>query len=363
MKKLLLLSAALLIGLSSCTKDEVSPTPDQKITFSAPVVSPSTKTIIEGTTYPESETFGVYAWYSPSGTLGTANETPTTYMNKVEVKHNSALKDNVDETTEKGGWEPATAYYWPKTGSLTFDAFSPYSINSYLSATSADGIEIKDYVVAADAQVDVLYSDRALNKTTSSDNAAGVATSIYDGVDIKFHHALSAVYITAKTDAKYERDIKIKSLKITSAHNKATFSQNESNATAKNSWGTTSFSDAQSPVEYTYVSTSTVVPYVDGTDVTKPLDCGYKILLPQQFADSKATIEIVYSIAYGTDSELDQSIEFDLSNNYTDTDNNKISEWKQGDKYTYNLVFGLQKIFFEPTVTDWVPVVVSDLTI
>lgn len=352
--------------LAGCTKNEVLEVPSKKITFSTPIVKPVTKAIIDGTTYPEDASFGVFAWYSPSGNLGTETGTVTEYMNNVNVSRDAALRDDLTESSENGGWEPTTPYYWPKTGSLTFDAYSPYSISSFVDATSTDGITIKDYVVVAAADVDVLYATRALNKTTSSDDTStDTDLTVYDGVDIPFHHALAAVYVTAKTDAEYSRDIKITSLKIVSAHNKSTFSQGESKTsdTDRNTWGTTSFSDADSPVVYTYVSSSTKVPYVDGTTVTSPLDCGHKILLPQTFSYSGAKIEVDYTIGYGDGSELAQSATFELKDKYKDTQGNDILFWDKGKKYTYNIVFGLKEIFFEPSVTEWVPVTVGDLTI
>ena len=40
-----------------------------------------------------------------------------------------------------------------------------------------------------------------------------------------------------------------------------------------------------------------------------------------------------------------------------------VSQWLRGNRYKYTITVGLDKIYFDPTVTEWVPVGAGDVTI
>lgn len=321
------------VALASCTKNEMAPTVENQaeITFSTPVVAPVTKAIVDGVVYPDSESFGVYAWH---------NTAADAYMNEVQVSYTAGLADEVTGETagEKGGWKPATSYYWPKEGSLVFDAFSPWSVNGMVSATKAAGLTITDYVVADAADVDLMFATRTTEKTNVNDGEN--ADIPYDGVDIAFNHALAAVQVMAKTASDYAgTTIEITSIKIVEADSKGTFNQNVGSTAA---WATST------PAEYAYA----------GKTLTKEAqDLGTKLLLPQAYDDALA-ITIEYTI-----NELAQTSTFKFADHKNGTNEAgtsvTVNAWEMGNKYVYTLVFTLDEIFFEPIVTDWETITVA----
>lgn len=333
MKKLFFIAAIAGVALVSCTKNELAPsaTEQDEITFSTPVVAPSTKALIEDAIYPDDETFGVFAWHS---------STSDAYMNNEEVSHTAGLADDQtgETASELGGWKPATAYYWPKDGTLDFDAYSPYGVAN-VSATKANGITITDYTVDASADEDLMYATRAEDKTTSSDGAnAGIP---YDGVDIAFNHALAAVQIKAKTASEYTgTTIAITSIKIVEANNLGTFNQNEGIA---------------DPAGWT-TSGAAEYAYANNTVTSAGVDCGTKLLLPQTFTNDLA-INITYTINGIVNNGT--FLFKDHTSGTCDGAAVTVGSWEMGNRYIYTLVFTLDEIFFEPIVTDWKDIVVS----
>ncbi len=341
MKKLFFMAAVASVALVGCVKNEMAPSAaDQnEITFTTPVVAPVTKAIIDGVVYPKTEQFGVYAWHENSANA---------YMNKVQVT-NGAYKDNVENEAigENGGWKPVDkAYYWPKDGSLDFDAFSPWSVNTKVNATKADGITITGFeavdVAATDAAaIDLMFAKRSEDKTTVNDGAN--ADIPYDGVDIVFNHALSAVQIKAKTANTYEgTTIVITSIQIVNAASVGTFEQKES--TQKPGWST--------------VGTEKAYVYAGNTVDNTGIDCGTKLLLPQAF-DQDLAINVEYTI-----NGLAQTGTFKFINHKNGTHSTEgavtVESWEMGTKYIYTLVFTLDEIFFEPVVTEWETITVAE---
>ncbi|MBQ7774275.1 MAG: fimbrillin family protein, partial [Bacteroidales bacterium] len=198
----------------------------------------------------------------------------------------------------------------------------------------------------------------------------------YDGVDIAFNHALSAVQIKAKTQGNYSREIRITSLKISEVENTNTFKQNVNLATVETpdaaAWATREQGTTPSTTEYSYITTNDaakVVPFVGTDGTTTILDCGTKILLPQAVQDSGIKLTVSYEIEYGVAGEnntktyLAQTTSFDLKEYLsTTTANVSIINWEMGKRYIYTLVFTLDEIFFEPSVTDWVDVTIGETT-
>ena len=336
MKKLFFMAAVAGVAFVSCTKNELAPSAAEQneITFTTPVVAPATKAIVDGVVYPTTESFGVYAWHN------TATEA---YMNEVEVKYNSNLTDDfTSESEENGGWMPSEVYYWPKSGGLTFDAFSPWSVNDKVSATKADGITITDYIVADAADVDLMYATRTAEKTDVNDKFnVGIP---YDGVDIAFNHALTAVQIKAKTYSEYEAEIKITSIKIVNADSNGTFNQDVTGGNPE--WDTTS-----EPKEYTFEKV---------TVTQTAVNCGTKLLLPQNFDDDLA-ITIEYTInGHAQNGTFKFADHKDGKKGETTV---TVEKWEMGNRYIYTLVFALNEIFFEPIVTDWEDITMGDIII
>lgn len=365
MKKLFFIAAIASVALVSCTKNDFdeSPTTDKKIEFAAPVVSPTTKGTLEvWNNYPQAAAynFAVWAKYFPDGTYTTwAGTGVKTYMEEVPV----AYADNT--------WAPAQAYYWPKNGSLTFIAYSPASKASYAEATDS-GITFTDYVVSITVteQVDLMFSERAYNKKAVDDNVAGsgdtsndstVTGDPYKGVHLSFKHALSSVAFTAKTAADYSGSttITLNKIELLNVGSIASFDQNLADVnnapTTAAAWTATT-----GPVTYmvnndddlAQVLTTTAWWSANSSTTAPAKAAGLRdtdfILLPQDLSANSVKIRITYTLKNaGTDSEaLEQVIEKDLATA-------AVSKWEMGKRYIYNIIVGLDTIFFEPYVADW----------
>lgn len=357
MKKFFLLAALASIALASCVKNEPAKFDSQKeITFTTPVLAVPTKTQeIPGTDYlSSSPSFGVYGWYVAGATY--VADDATAYMHNVEVKYDSSI--NKDDDTGTGAWISDDAYYWPKQGSITFDAYSPYSINTLVTGDKTNGLTITGFGVTnvLDDQVDLLYSTRAYDKTSSK----GTTNDRYDGVDIVFNHALSVVKFTARTAADYSptTTIKVTKIQIVDALTKATFEQHVDNS-AKN----------DAPVWVGYTADKATFTSLDTSEGSATAlsetaeDRGVSmIVLPQDFTVS-TKLYIEYYIKTGSSAPIKQTFEISLNDSgfsYTEGGSSvTVTGWEIGKRYTYNLVIGLDKIYFAPSVTDWTDVNVT----
>ena len=172
-----------------CTKNEVRSISDnpQAVRFLPLNGKHSTKVMVNGTTYPDNLPFGTLAYYLPSGKNWNDNKADATlYIPKSEVVHNN------------GNWEVnGKTYYWPKSGSLTFFAYSPFAhedgtllaVDKVYNTTHDDGIHILNYDVHAHQATDFMVADIAKDKTKTANESNGG----YTGVPIVFRHKLSQI--------------------------------------------------------------------------------------------------------------------------------------------------------------------------
>lgn len=170
-----------------CTKNEVRSISDnpQAVRFLPLNGKHSTKVMVDDTTYPTGLPFGTLAYYLPSGKTWDANKADATlYIPKSEVVHNN------------GNWEvKGKTYYWPKSGSLTFFAYSPFAhedgtllaVDKVYNTTHDDGIHILNYDVHAHQATDFMVADIAKDKTANESNGG------YTSVPIVFRHKLSQI--------------------------------------------------------------------------------------------------------------------------------------------------------------------------
>ena len=342
MKKTLVFAALASVALVGCTKNvEVANNDLNEITFETPVLAPATKADeIKGTTFPETVDFAVFAWYNASELTGTNVDAGSLYMKDVTVNYDST-KD--DTTTGKGAWKPASVYFWPKNGFLAFDAYSPSSVSATCDATT--GIAFSDFVASTsyDDQIDLLYSNRVINKQSSVEHN----NNTYDGVNIPFNHALSVVRVFVKASTATDANlIKVKSVKFMNIKNKGNFSQ----------------------AVWTPEETDVNLVIGDAADSTSSFAISTAekqygknhIVLPQVFTGDSAVLEIKYDIlGQGGVEPLEQVAHFALSGQTavkpgSDPVDSHDHEWKMGKRYNYHITFGLNEIYFAPSITDWV---------
>ena len=337
MKKTLVFAALASVALVGCTKNvEVANNDLNEITFETPVLAPATKADeIKGTTFPETVDFAVFAWYNATELSGTDVAAGSLYMNDVRVSYDST-KD--DTTTGAGAWKPASVYFWPKNGFLAFDAYSPSSVTATCDATT--GIAFSDFVASTsyDDQIDLLYSNRVINKQSSVEHN----NDTYDGVNIPFNHALSVVRVFVKASTATDANlIKVKSVKFMNIKNKGNFSQ----------------------AVWTPEETDVNLVIGDAADSTSSFAISTAekqygknhIVLPQVFTGDSAVLEIKYDIlGQGGVEPLEQVAKLNLASQSAVGAENHTGSWLMGKRYNYHITFGLNEIYFAPSITDWV---------
>ena len=382
MKKFFIFAAMAGAVLVSCTKNEPAATNnEQLITFAAPVVSLNTRSATEvWNNYPTGKAYDFAVWAKYFVDANYSNGTYTTwdagqtYMEEVLVSYNAT-----DKT-----WAPASNYYWPKNGSLTFIGYAPASKASYASVTDK-GIVFTDYEVSAtpSKQVDLLFSERTYNqKVSNMDNTSGdkvtgntgaVKDDIYEGIHISFKHALSSILFNIKTADDYTASttITLQGITVQGAVTTATFNQNLNDAngavTTAAAWDTNDNGNGPSedyPVDITVDQEITTTPYYPSgitkeTAATNGVRATDLILLPQNL--DGVSVKINYTINNIGEGSLDDDGNTDPSEPLTQIaelplGTTNVPAWEMGKRYIYNIVIGLDKITFEPYVQDWVNV-------
>lgn len=385
MKKFFFLAALAGAALVSCTKNDPAVNEEQQlITFASPVVSLNTKSATEvWNNYPTAEeyNFAVWAKYFVDGSYendtyktGTYKtwEAGQTYMNEVVVKYGNNT------------WAPAQNYYWPKNGSLTFIAYAPTKIQT-ITDVNGNGIQITGHTVATTPkdQLDILFSERAYNKQKVDDDTVaegttgsqpGNANDPYTGVHLSFKHALSSILFNIKTKEDYSTastTITLKKIEVHQAVSTGSFNQN----LADKNGATTTDADATAPA-WTFDSTPVRADYVvdntaniklsttayypagitNATAATNGLRATDLILLPQELDDVTLRVEYTIKNSGAGSEELYQIAELPLSTT-------NVAAWEMGKRYIYNIIIGLDTIYFEPYVQDWVDVDMGNLTI
>lgn len=339
---------------TGCIKNETvggTAVSDSKIRFEAPLVGSVTRAvpgeIASSQAYPTTESFKVWGWYH-SGDYTTFGDSANGWANYM-----TDVSGNPVEVVNSGNsWASLTDYYWPKTGKLTFAAYSPADASGTMRH-DATGLKITDFTVSAvGEQYDLMYSDRAYNRTSSTNNYAGTAVNEYEGVDIVFHHALSSIVFVVGTDMNYgtaDVDFKIKKIEVGNVASKGSF-----NETLTDGPGSTAripeWTPSTDKASYVAFEGSFSVPE-DGTTYKEPTDAEDLILLPQDFNDDTATVTVTYTMETAASGEIVHTATLVLRN-YT-------ASWEPNKRYTYRIIFGLDKIFFAPVVENWDDVAVS----
>ena len=336
MKKFFALAAIAVLALASCSNNTLDPQSQKarEINFST-VTGMNTRTPLSGTTYKTTDpNFGVFCYALAADKNWTAHSADgQVYMNKIEISYNSTDKI----------WEPSSAYYWPLSGSLTFIGFSPYTEAGKVAyANASKTMTVTDYVAAADTtnQTDLMW---ATTQKDLTDNQAVYTPGGGDllGVNMIFHHALSQVRFKVKKAAGLDD--------YTITVNSITFNAfSTGTLTVANdvpSWGAATVSQNYKSGEADVVAPNNASEFAvygePNMMVPQSLTAGNPLVANDQ------KFIITYSLAKG-DVPLGQK-EVTVALRTTD-----VSAWEQNKVYTYNIVIDLKKIYFNPTMVDWV---------
>ena len=329
MKKFFMFAAMASVALASCTKNEPAASVEQGslITFEAPVVAPATKAQVkyEGN-------FSVYAWYHTGDYVG-------------DGVAESIYMDDVPVTLTDGVYSNA-GYYWPKKGKLSFFAYSPTQPNGTLvmsTMTPVGNIEMT-YTVSDDIaeKDDLLYSDWSKDQTIEDYVSLSAALGSYEGVQIAFHHALSALQFNVQTTAAGNEKFQIHSITINNAYNKNTLTCTPTSA----AWDADGHEGDGTYVVLT--GDNTVL-----TSAKKALLNEFNVL-PQELGVG-VTLDITYSIKNPSSGAwIPQTESLSLKD--------AQDEWVMGKKYIYTLVFDVDVIQFAPVIAEnWDEVTVGDI--
>ncbi|MBE6251384.1 MAG: fimbrillin family protein [Bacteroidales bacterium] len=389
MKKFFIFAAVACVTLASCVKNEGPvATVDQplEITIAAPVLSPNVKSANEFCNdFPTDVEIGLWAYYYVNSTnseldaeFSTFGE-GTIYMGKdqggLPLHYYTGNVDGVGSTTtEVQTWKHATnKYYWPKNGSLTFTAYAPYNAKNALKANTTDsGVTFSEYEVPTDPtkQEDLLYSERAYNKKAI--DADPGKNNTYEGVSLVFKHALSSIHFKVKTADAYSQveaqggttTLIVKSIELLNVASVASFDQNlpdENGGTA--TVGVWNGFDSKTTYKVDFPSADGITltkdaVYVRNASDTAPVAADGRqttdlILIPQVLNDIK--LKVTFTLKNDQmAAPIQQVITKDLI-----TDN--VTEWKEGCRYLYTISVDLDEIYFEPSVTPWKDVEVTDM--
>lgn len=340
MKKFLF-AAAVSAALAGCVSNEaeITPNADSPITFAAPLVSSITRSATGeiANPYPDTEHFVVFAklyddngytdWASGQWYIGDAN-------GGVEVEYDATLS----------GWAPnGKSYYWPKNGSLTFYAYSPADYTTWKPAIANEQMTASGVVIpTTDHNVDLMYSKLAKDKKANDDKTGNNGTTAeYKGVELIFKHALSSIQFKVKTLAEYaDATIVLNKIELTNVNTTGDFVLENIDSDSTPEWTSTTI-----PANYVAVeSANQTVASTTATAVDNTTGDNAMILLPQALTD------VVAKVTY-TLNGFEFTTEIKLGTlSYTGQD---TAEWIAGKRYIYTIIFSLDKIYFDPSVSNW----------
>lgn len=327
-------------ALVACTKTSVSYEQPGEIALAPVTRANMTKAAITGTTFPTTNDMGVYAFYNAGKLVGTLKEEFLTgsaaYLNNVKFVNR----------TGTGNWGGEKSYYWPKTGSLVFAAYSPSAANLAYSA-GEDKFSKADYVQSTDLAntVDLLWSPmtaKSHDKTTTA-------------VPMVFYHAMSWVTVQAvAANSESEGKFKVKSVKLNGIVNKGSFE------TAVDDIDWTLSSAAVDVKTLTVFNNDAYkeIPKMTPAEVLENVEKG-TVVIPQSLGDA-VTLTVVFSQVMPTgDWSADQTLTFKLNKCTVGEPAVALNKWDNGKHYIYTLNFNIKgaagenEILIKPTLTDW----------
>lgn len=341
MKKLLLIAAAL-TTMVSCSKTQVIPeeTQQQEIAMKAFNQTAVKATgPISGPWLSEDyndELMKVYGFYS-------SDESTYAPYFTADYKYQT-----VNSVTAWMGWDGTAhkPYYWPLTGKMKVIAVFPTGNGTisctYTSTTGSETIPTItriNNVNLETEQDDIMYSSNLYSTPVVCPPA--------DAQELSFQHLLSQVVVAVKPSVAGK--IKVDEVKWLGAYTKSDIVVKETfEATDYDTSVEYTYTDAdESRADITYTLSTTLNSVLTGNDEFVKVSDNGALVLPVKTGYAKPQLSITYTFV--TDSS-------DPSKNITVTRTVGIGEeWAAGKKYVYNVTINsLNEITFTAKVADWV---------
>ena len=350
MKRNLLFAALASVAFAGCVNEDVAEMVKGKpLTFGSPVMYTQTKNVIgeiQGTTYPTSEKFTVFAVEHNGDFAGWEA------ANIVKNEDGTGYFPATGETVTNNGnhWYTANSYYLPQETEhkLSFAAYSPARAAGNGSINYGEnGLLITEWTMPNTDHYDLMYSERTINVTESP-------------VPIKFYHALASlrfkfVKATAVEGGPYSVIInKVQLLTGSNFNNVGTF---ETRTTTNNIIGSPRWSELKnvsSPASFQLISDS----YEVTTTSSEIANIRSFLPIPQNVtSDMKLALD--YSIVQAEGETAHKvHLEIPLTHFLLAGSTEHTTAWEMGKRYVYHVHFGaLTKIAFAPSIgSDWVTV-------
>ena len=330
-------------ALAACTKTSVSYEQPGEIALAPVTRANMTKAAITGTTFPTTNDMGVYAFYN----AGKLKDTPKTDF----LAGSAAYLEDVEfvNRTGTGNWGGKTSYYWPKTGSLVFAAYSP-SVAELAYDEHKDEFSATSYVQSADlsSTVDLLWSPMTVkshDKTTAA-------------VPMVFYHTMSWVTVQAvAANSDSDSQFKIKSVELNDIVNKGSFKT----AGATITWTPSTLETDKQTLTVFSDNNYKAVELPTAEKPVQALENNAKgtVVIPQTL-NNDVTLTVVFTQLMPTGAwSADQTLTFKLNECKTGDPAVALNEWKNGKHYIYTLNFNIKgatgenEILIKPTLTNW----------
>ena len=355
MKKSMFIAAIAAMVLAGCTKDE-SFVEQQEIGFQplAYKASQTKANVITGATYgTEDPEFGLFAYQLATGTFDANKASAQLYIDNKEVRY------------EDSNWRTNPKSYWPLQGSLTFIAYSPYSINQDVDyninvvndnagnvASANSVLTISNFEAGTTGQKDLMWSNLSKDKTANNTNydADGNNTETYNGVPILFNHALCRIKITAKTAEDYSgfATYNLKQIQVVGLKDNATLTVTDDAAVWSDVSNDLTTFDFYAPATYKELSAnSDTVTYMNAETAGNGL-----LAIPQSL--NGVQLLVTYTMTVDPNGQVDDDeVVTETTKVVTLFKDDVLETLEQNKVYTLNLSISANEILYSPDVNDW----------
>lgn len=315
-------------ALAACTKSELAYTEQDSEIKLAPVTSMTTKAnvngSIDGPAYPAAEYFKVTAyWTNPANPL----QTDVTYLNDVVFKK----KD------DSNYWGGTSMYYWPKNGYLQFACYSPSTVTGVNHAVGTDTYSVNySQTNETDKTIDFMLAEKT---------PAYTAETAAEDVSVVFEHALSWITINVKAaDATAASAFTLHDVIVEDVNTTGFLTAAMSDGIQYTEWASQA-----TPLDYAVVDNNAGINLTTTAEIVEDADNG-TVVIPQ--VPTSLTIKYTQNAINGSAVLTGQTINIPL----------KISDvaaeniWEPGKHYVYTVIFSLNEILINPSVSDWTDV-------